>query len=302
MEYIGTIEEWDEILNEQPEDQLTVLEITSMNVCEDGLDEEPELYWEADKRAQLSKCTDLANTFEKVAADCPDITFVLANVENKDDPLCTELGVGVLPSVHFYRGNRRLWEHKGVLALQQDLAEGVLYYGDTAARNEKASSSVMPLSNMADLQQFVSSQPDDVLTVVNVSVEVCDPCMKVFPVVVSLAKAFRGYAAFGRLHVEEDEDTAALFAQLRIDEVPAFIFYRSGREVGRFVGSQRGDLIGQILRIQDAAGVRPPAPPGSAATARAQRLGAAHGGRPTPPGPPPPPQRFRARPKPRVEA
>lgn len=33
-------------------------------------------------------------------------------------------------------------------------------------------------------------------------------------------------------------------------QVPTFIFYRNGEEVGRHVGSSRGDLIGQILAQQ----------------------------------------------------
>jgi hypothetical protein len=51
-------------------------------------------------------------------------------------------------------------------------------------------------------------------------------------------------------------------------QVPTFLFYRSGRLVGRHVGSSRADLIGQILTQQNAAGVAPPPPPTSAARPR----------------------------------
>lgn len=44
-------------------------------------------------------------------------------------------------------------------------------------------------------------------------------------------------------------------------QVPTFLFFRNGKEVGRHVGSSRGDLIGQILQLQAALGIAPPAPP-----------------------------------------
>ena len=51
-------------------------------------------------------------------------------------------------------------------------------------------------------------------------------------------------------------------------QVPTFVFYRSGKEVGRHVGSSRGDLIGQILMQQNALGIAPPPPPVKAGTSR----------------------------------
>jgi hypothetical protein len=50
-------------------------------------------------------------------------------------------------------------------------------------------------------------------------------------------------------------------AAYNIQEVPTFLFFKSGREVARHVGSSRGDLIGKILEVQSAAGVKPPPPP-----------------------------------------
>jgi hypothetical protein len=51
-------------------------------------------------------------------------------------------------------------------------------------------------------------------------------------------------------------------------QVPTFVFYRSGKEVGRHVGSSRGDLIGQILMQQNALGIAPPPPPVKAGVPR----------------------------------
>ena len=50
---------------------------------------------------------------------------------------------------------------------------GVLYYGDTAANNVRASTYVTDLRSAADLAAFVGAQPDNVLTVVDVSLLRC---------------------------------------------------------------------------------------------------------------------------------
>lgn len=40
------------------------------------------------------------------------------------------LGVEVLPTVQFWREGKLLWEHRGVNQLEQNMGEGVLYFGD----------------------------------------------------------------------------------------------------------------------------------------------------------------------------
>lgn len=45
------------------------------------------------------------------------------------------------------------------------LCTGVLYYGDQAGEGEKASTFVSELTSRSDLDTFISSQPDNVLTV-----------------------------------------------------------------------------------------------------------------------------------------
>ena len=37
---------------------------------------------------------------------------------------CDKLGVEVLPTVQFWRDKKKLWEHRGILHLEQDLGEG----------------------------------------------------------------------------------------------------------------------------------------------------------------------------------
>ena len=48
---------------------------------------------------------------------------------------------------------------------------GVLYYGDSAANGVKASTFVEELTSRADYERFISAQPDNILTVIQVSRE-----------------------------------------------------------------------------------------------------------------------------------
>lgn len=66
---------------------------------------------------------------------------------------------------------------------------------------------------------------------------------------------------------------------LKVVQVPTFLLFRDGQEVGRYIGSHRPDLVGQVLRLQEEAGVvvAPPPAPAKAAggRTRVQRRGAA---------------------------
>lgn len=62
---------------------------------------------------------------------------------------------------------------------------------------------------------------------------------------------------------------------LALVQVPTFLFFRGGKEVGRHVGSSRGDLIGQILQQQSALGIAPPPPQQDGTVHRRTRAAAA---------------------------
>ncbi len=74
------------------------------------------------------------------------------------------------------------------------------------------------ITSSTQLDTFVQSQPENVLTVVNISSN-ATPCVRVFPAVLALAKNFVGYAAFGRLLYETSDETQALANQLKVREV-----------------------------------------------------------------------------------
>jgi thioredoxin-like negative regulator of GroEL len=120
---------------------------------------------------------------------------------------------------------------------------------------------VTELHTPQEFKAFLNGQEERVLTVVDVSVSSAAPCIQIFPAVLALARSFKGYAAFGRLMGDESQQTQQLLQQFNVVEVPTFLFFKNGREVGRHVGSSRGDLIGKILQVQSEYGVAPPPPP-----------------------------------------
>lgn len=243
-------------------DKLVVVEVESDKVCQTGLDEEPELHWKADQDAAMRPCIGIKHTFSRIARECPDVRFLALNADDPDAaPLLDVLGVEVIPSVQFWRTGQLLWEHRGVNQLEQDLGEGVLYFGDSAAGGVHASEHVTELHSQADIDAFVSRHDERVLSVVNISLSSADPCIHVFPAVLALARSFKGFAAFGRLMGDETPAASDVLAHYNVVEVPTFLFFKGGREVARHVGSSRGDLIGRILQVQADYGVQPPPPP-----------------------------------------
>ena len=249
---------------EKAGERLVVVEIESQQVCQTGWEEEAELHWKDDQRKALEPCLQLKHTFQRTARDCPDVVFLMveADTENGED-MCDFLGVEVLPTVQFWRHGNMLWEHRGVENLNQDLGEGVLYFGDTAGGNEKASTYVTDLNSSEELRAFVAEEKDNsTLVVVDISLSDATPCVHIFPAVMALAKNFTGIAKFARILADKNDDLKRLMSDENITQVPTFLFYRGGKLIGRHVGSSRGDLIGQILSMQSAAGIPPPSPAG----------------------------------------
>lgn len=249
--------------------KLVVLEAQSEQVCMTGLDEEAELHWEADKKAALVPCQQIKHTFMRTARECKDVVFLSLHTDDeKAQDLCDELGVEVIPTLQFWRNGNKLWEHKGVMNMDQDLGEGVLFFNGSAANGVQASEHITELSGEEDMRQFITAQGEQVLTVVYVSLSDAAPCIHVFPAVLALARSFKGYAAFGRVIADQTEAGRQLLKDHSVVEVPTFLFFKGGREVDRHVGGSRGDLIGKIMEVQSRFGVAPPPPPPGAAQQR----------------------------------
>ncbi|KAJ9512903.1 hypothetical protein QJQ45_029115 [Haematococcus lacustris] len=275
--------------------------IQGETLCETGFDE-PELHWKGDQRLVAAKqqaaCENVRHTFARVARECPDVKFLEIDVEDGPggDAVKAQLGVKVLPTIQpaslqvvlmlalspplpqFYKNRQLLWQQQGYMGLEAQLGEGVLYYDGSAANGVHVNDHVADLVTRQALHQFVAQGLDDAsLRVVNVATRICQPCIKVFPAVLALARNFQGLVQFARFLGDESDEAEEVMHELGIVEVPTFIFYRQvprgvraveagesghGQEVGRHVGSSRADLIGKVLELQSAAGMAVPEPLG----------------------------------------
>ncbi|GMH43587.1 hypothetical protein BSKO_11509 [Bryopsis sp. KO-2023] len=245
------------------DDNLVVLEIDSVEVCQSGVAEEPELMWKQDsdlKEKELwSICRDIKHVFQRTARECPDVKFLTLHADtDTGSTLCDTLGVDTIPTIQFYRKGKLLWQHKGAMEWQQDLGEGVLFYGDTFGGGKKASAHVLELDTEEDFDKYIASQDKNTLTVVGVSQASAEPCIRIFPAVLALARSLEGYATFARLVTDSIPTGKEFVKKHKIKEVPTFLFFRGGKEVDRLVSSSRADLIGHILQLQNAMGIPPP--------------------------------------------
>uniref|UniRef100_A0A7S0WUD0 Thioredoxin domain-containing protein n=1 Tax=Chlamydomonas leiostraca TaxID=1034604 RepID=A0A7S0WUD0_9CHLO len=118
------------------------------------------------------------------------------------------------------------------------------------------------------------------------------PCVRIFPAVVALARNLAERTAratsaaeaalqqlgavpegtrvpavkFARALPDEHAGLGgkALLQALRVMDVPSFIFYKAGVEVGRYVGSNPADLFGHVMRFLEAPAPERPAPAAAA--------------------------------------
>ncbi len=230
-------------------DKLMVIEVLSEQHCQ--VDAEHEI--------DLGPCAGLKHSFQRTARDCPDAIFLEVEVDEDSDLLDT-LGVDVLPTIQFVKCGKLLWQHEGVTNLDQDLAEGVLFYGDAAAGGMHPSEFITEIKNKADLEAWSKSLGDKTLGVLDVSVSGSAACVHIYPTVVVLARQFKGFANFGRLLADASAETKALAEELNVRSAPTFRFYRNGQVVGEHVGTSRSDLISAILSKQAELGLTPPPP------------------------------------------
>jgi hypothetical protein len=55
---------------------------------------------------------------------------------------------------------------------------------------------------------------------------------------------------FARMNGDENDSCMQFLKDMEVIQVPTFLFIRDGKIDGRYVGSGKGELIGEILRYQ----------------------------------------------------
>ena len=120
----------------------------------------------------------------------------------------------------------------------------VLYYGDSH-------SAVVQLHSGEDVERLIEDhKSDNKLVVLDVGLKHCGPCVKVYPTVIKLSRMMTDTAVFARMNGDENDSCMRFLRDMDVVEVPTFLFIRDGEIKGRYVGSGKGELIGEILRYQ----------------------------------------------------
>ena len=102
---------------------------------------------------------------------------------------------------------------------QEGLCTGVLYFGDIAANNVKASDYVREVTSRAQLESWLSDSADAQLHVLDVSLTSATPCVHIFPAVLALAKNMAGSASFARLMADKGSEAQSLAKEYKVVQV-----------------------------------------------------------------------------------
>nr|GMD40276.1 thioredoxin-like protein CDSP32, chloroplastic [Ipomoea batatas] len=177
---------------------------------------------------------------------CNDVDFllVMGDESEKTQELCRREKIEKVPHFSFYK-----IKMSGVILilyfLGPDMLMGdVLYYGDSH-------SAVVQLHSGGDAESLIEKhRKDRKLVVLDVGLKHCGPCVKVYPLVVKLSKQMEDSVVFARMNGDENDSCMNFLKEMDVVEVPTFLFIRDGLICGRYVGSGKGELIGEILRYQ----------------------------------------------------
>jgi len=120
----------------------------------------------------------------------------------------------------------------GVLTLVSGCNEMAVPDVDSSDGNGEAHASVAVSEQDFSSVVLESEQP----VVVDFWAPWCGPCKQMGPVVEEVAAEFEGRAVVAKVNTDENQQLAE---QYNITGIPAFVFFKDGQEVDRFVGGGR---------------------------------------------------------------
>ncbi|OWM80951.1 thioredoxin-like protein CDSP32, chloroplastic [Punica granatum] len=180
----------------------------------------------------------------ELSRSCSDVDFLLVMGDESDATraLCSREKIDKVPHFSFYKGMEKIHEEEGIGPDQ--LMGDVLYYGDSH-------SAVEQLHCREDVEKLIEDhKADHKLIVLDVGLKHCGPCVKVYPTVLKLSRQMSDTVVFARMNGDENDSCMQFLRDMDVVEVPTFLFIRDGKICGRYVGSGKGELIGEILRYQ----------------------------------------------------
>lgn len=179
-----------------------------------------------------------------LSRNCNDVDFllVMGDESEKTRELCIREKINKVPHFSFYKGMEKIHEEEGIGPDQ--LVGDVLYYGDNH-------SAVVQMHCREDVEKLIDDhKADHKLIVLDVGLKHCGPCVKVYPTVLKLSRQMSDTVVFARMNGDENDSCMQFLKDMDVIEVPTFLFIRDGKICGRYVGSGKGELIGEILRYQ----------------------------------------------------
>ncbi|KAK6939291.1 Thioredoxin domain [Dillenia turbinata] len=180
----------------------------------------------------------------ELSRTCSDVEFLLVMGDESENTraLCKREKIEKVPHFSFYKSMEKIHEEEGI---GPDMLVGdVLYYGDNH-------SAVVQLHSGEDVEKLIDDhKADHKLVVLDVGLKHCGPCVKVYPTVVKLSRQMSDTVVFARMNGDENVSCMKFLKDMDVVEVPTFLFIRDGEICGRYVGSGKGELIGEILRYQ----------------------------------------------------
>ncbi|KAJ0967894.1 hypothetical protein J5N97_024811 [Dioscorea zingiberensis] len=180
----------------------------------------------------------------ELSRSCGDVDFLLVMGDESEETkeLCQREGIDKVPHFSFYKGMEKVHEEGGIGP--DELVGDVLYYGDNH-------SAVVQLHSRDDVEALIGQHKEDgKLLVLDVGLKHCGPCVKVYPTVLKLSRSMADTVVFARMNGDENESCMGFLKDMEVVQVPTFLFIRDGDICGRYVGSGKGELIGEILRYQ----------------------------------------------------
>ncbi|XP_061356333.1 thioredoxin-like protein CDSP32, chloroplastic [Gastrolobium bilobum] len=179
-----------------------------------------------------------------LSRSCSDVEFllVMGDESEKTRELFKREKVEKVPHFSFYKSMEKIHEEEGIGPDQ--LVGDVLYYGDNH-------SGVVQLHSREDVENLIADHKvDHKLIVLDVGLKHCGPCVKVYPTVIKLSRQMSDSVVFARMNGDENDSCMQFLKDMEVVQVPTFLFIRDGQIRGRYVGSGKGELIGEILRYQ----------------------------------------------------
>lgn len=178
--------------------------------------------------SQNKRCRKMRKTLEFVAKEYQGLAEVVLNAVEEEDNAMAKIGVKNLPAIIFKRGGKKIAIHEGALsisALEQKV--GVLVEGG----NITDSSSMPSVKDMKAVnKKELYSLGEFLLFYFEASW--CGICKKTTPVVEQYAHAYSNV----KFEAIEVDGSHSLHESFDVKEVPALVFVRDGKVVGKHTG------------------------------------------------------------------